>query len=561
MSAVDHSLRLARIDVSRMYRKHTNWRGSGSVVVSVLMYAVLIVGGSLGGGYLGYRGGRAIATGDLGTGTVGGVGGGFTALEAVRGILALFWLLLVLVYVIRTIGQRGTLPRPEGVLTVVPTSQALLGVLLAEYVYFLLWMLVPSIGLGVGLALGTGVVWPAIAVPLAVAAAGVGSVAVSYPLGLAIRHLATRLAFVARHKAGIIVAVFLAYFVALSTGTWNELMVRLFEPMQRSPVGWYADLLFLGTPGLAPSTVRAGGAIALTLAVAPLGTLAGTRVANIHWFSDPALAGADEATSEEDAAPGIERRLESILGTATAALVTLSWRRARRSPLKLLYAFYPLLALAGVFANIVQSGEVPAYLPYAVLVFAAWAAGVIFTLNPLGDQGAALSSTLLSRVDGRTFVVAHLLAGLVVAIPLGTLATVAVAYVSPIDRGTALVLVAAAPVVMVVSAALSVGIGMAFPKFEATKITQSMKTVLPSTWAFLLFSLYLLATAGAAAIVYEPLVADLVAGIVSWLLPFGLGVSSEAVTLVATVALVPLVVAPVLSYRYAIARFDGYTLA
>lgn len=556
MSAIGHSVRLARIDVSRMLRKHTNWRRGASSVVGLLAYVALLVAGVAGGGYLGYRAGESIATG------TGPVGPGGIPIGIARGVLALFWLVITLVYLVRAIGQRGTLAQPEGILTVVPTSQAFVGVLLAEYAYFLLWALAPGVSLGVGLAVGTGVVWPAVAVPLAVAAAGAGSVAIGYPLGVGIRHFATRFEFVARHKTALVVAIFFAYFVALSTGAWNELMVRLFEPMQASPVGWYADLLFFGTPTANASALSAGAAFVLTVALVGVAVVGGTRIANRHWFSDPALAGADETPATAgDATPGFERRLERLFGTATGALVALSWRRAVRSPLKLLYAFYPLLVLAGLFANIIQTGEVPAYLPFGVLLFAAWAAGVVFTLNPLGDQGAALAATLLSDVDGRTFVRAHLLASLVVAIPLGTGATAAVALLSPVETQTAALLVVAAPVVIVVSAALSVGIGMAFPRFEATNVTRSMKTVLPSKWAFLLFSLHLLATAAAAVTAYEPLVREIGSALVTWLLPFGLSVSAGTLGVAALVALVPLVTAPVFAYRYAVARFDGYRLA
>jgi hypothetical protein len=539
-----------------MLRKHTEWRRSSSSVAGLLVYVVLLVAGVAGGGYLGFRAGESIAagTGPLGSDAIG--------VGIARGLLALFWLVLTLVFLVRAIGQRGTLAEPEGILTVVPTGQALVGVLLAEYAYFLLWGLAPGASLGVGLAVGAGVVWPALAVPLAVAAAGAGSVAIGYPLGVGIRHVATRFEFVARHKVAIVLAVFLAYFVALSTGAWNELMVRLFEPMQASPVGWYADLLLLGTPTMGAVPLSAGAALVLTAALVAVAVVGGTRVANRHWFSDPALAGAEEApTTEKDSAPGFERRLEALFGTATAALVALSWRRAVRSPLKLLYAFYPLLVLAGMFANIVQTGEVPAYLPFGVLLFAAWAAGVVFTLNPLGDQGAALASTLLSHVDGRTFVRAHLLASLVVAIPLGTAATAAVALLSPIDSQTVVVLVVAAPAVIAVSAVLSAGVGMAFPRFEATNVTRSMKTVLPSKWAFLLFSLYLFATAAAAVTAYEPLVREVGAALLTWLLPFGLSVTAGGLEVAAIVALVPLAVAPVFAYRYAIARYDDYTLA
>lgn len=555
MSALGHSLRLSSIDVSRMLHKHMDWRASTSALAGALTYVVLVAGVTLSGGYLGYRMGTAFVSSE------GLLGLGAFDVAIARGVIALFWLIFTLVIAARAIGQRGTLAQPEGILTVVPTNQALLGVLLAEYAYVLLWTIVPAIGIGAGFSVGTGALSPLLTVPLAIAAAGAAAVGLGYPLGLAIRHVASRFAFVARHKGLIILAVFGAYFVALASGAWNNLMVQLFEPMQQAPVGWYADLLFVGTPGVTASSLYAGGALAGTVVVAVLGTAAGTWVAERHWFSDPVLAGVEQSTTETDAAPGFERRLEPVVGPATAALVTLSWRRARRSPLKLLYAFYPLLLLAGLFASIVQSGAIPAYLPYAVLVFVAWAAGVIFTLNPLGDQGAALASTLLSRVDGRTFVRAHLVAGLVVAIPLGMLATAIVAVLSPVDGTTALVLVAAAPVVMIVSAGLSVGIGMAFPRFEATNVTKSMKTVLPSRWAFLLFSAHLFATAGAAAVVYEPLVREAAAGLLSRVLPFGLAVSADTLYVVTAVALVVLVLSPVVAYRYAVQRFDHYTLA
>lgn len=557
MTAVGHSLRLARVDVVRMVRKHTDWDSATSSVVGVLLYVALLGAATLGGGYLAVRAGETLAAGDGALEL-----GPFAGVEVVRGLLAVFWLVLTVVFVVRAVGQRGTLPDPAGTLTAVPTAEALAGVLLAEFAYLLLWVFLPAAAVGVGLAVGSGVVWPALAVPAGVVAACAASVAVGYPVGLGIRHFATRFPFVVRNKGTIVVLVFVAYFVALASGAWNELVVQLFEPMQRSPVGWYADLLLAGTPGMATSPTFAAGAVGLTLALVAAAFVAGVRLAERHWFSDPALAGeAPTPTADGAASPGVERRLEPVLGAASASLVVLSWRRARRSPLKLLYAFYPLLLLAGLFADIVQSGEVPAYLPFGVLLFVAWAAGVIFTLNPLGDQGAALATTLLSRVDGRRFVRSQLLAGLVVAVPAGVVATAVVAVLSPVDDGTALALVVATPVVMVVSAALSVGIGMAFPRFEATNVTRSMKTVLPSRWAFVLFSLHLFLTAGAGAVVYEPLVRDVGAGLLTWALPFGLGVSPETLWWVSAVALLPLLLLPVASYRYAVRRFDAYTLA
>jgi len=556
MSALDHSVRLARIDVTRMLRKHTDWRSGSSSIIGLVMYVLLVLVGTLGGGYLGYRMGTSLAEG----GPLFGIGTFSTPIAG--GILALFWLIITVIFAVRAVGQRGTLAQPEGILTVVPTREALAGVYVAEFTYVVLWVLGPAVGLGAGLALGSGVPWPVMTVPVAILAAGLTAVTVGYPIGLSVRHVASRFPFVAQHKGVILVMVFLGYFAALSTGTVDQLMVALFEPMQASPMAWYADLLFLGTPGVEGSLAKASGAVAFTLVFTVAGTIAGSRVAGIHWFSDPALAGAEpEPVATEAASPGIERRIESVLGPRTAALITLSWRRAVRAPLKLLYAFFPVLMMGGFLADIVQSGEIPVYLPFVAVVVAAWAAGVIFTLNPLGDQGAALTSTLLSRVDGRTFVHAHLLAGLAIAIPIGTVLTAVLAVLSPIESETALALVLATPVVMVLSAAFSIGVGMTFPRFEAVNFTRSMKTVLPSRWAFVLFSAYLFVTAAAAGVVYESSVRDLAAGLVSWALPFGLSVSADTLYFLSAVLLVGAVILPVVSYRHAVRRFDGYRMA
>jgi len=557
MSAISHSLRLARTDITRTVRKSTDWRNSASAAVGILMYVLLVGAATFGGGYLASQVGETLAESGIGSFGVGSL----DAMGVVRGVFALLWLVVTLIYGIRAVGQRGTLVQPEGTLTAVPTVEAVVGVLLAEYAFFLLWTLPPTVGMGAGLAVGTGQVWPALALPLGVAAAGVAVVGIGYPLGLGIRHVATRFAFVARNKTAIVLAVFVVYFAVLTTGAIDQIVVQLFEPMGRSPVGWYADLVLLGTPGIGATTVRAAGAGAVTLSLAVVSVAASTALAQRHWFSDSALVGTEEPVAESDADPGIERRLAPLLGTATASLVALSWRRAVRSPLKLLYAFYPMLVLVGVFADVVQTGEIPTYLPYAMMLFVAWAAGVIFTLNPLGDQGAALSSTLLSPVDGRTFVRALLIAGLVVAVPVGTLATAVVAFPSPIERTTAVGLTVAAPVVMVVSASLSVGIGMAFPKFEATNVTRSMKTVIPSLWAFALFTLHLLATTFSALFVTKSVARQFAAGLLTWMLPFGLGVSPQELYWAGAVAIGPLLVAPVVAYRYAVRRFDRYTIS
>lgn len=540
-----------------MVRTYTDWH-SGTGLFSVVVFGLMVIVSTLGGGYVARFVGQELAAGTFEVGPV-------QAIEIARGVLAVAGMFGVLVVMIRAIGQRGTLEHAEGTLTMVPTAEAFLGVLLAEYVYVLLWLGGPAIGSGIGFALGTGRFWPVLLVPLAVAMGGGAIVALGYPLGLGVRHVVTRFEFVARHRAALLLVVFVGYIFVVATGSLNAAVVALFEPMQSSPTGWIADLLLLGTPAVADSVVRAAGAVGVAAVLTLLGVVVGPRIAGIHWFSDPALAGESEGDTEPGvharssvALPAVAQRVP--LPTPTVALVVLAWQRAVRSPMKLLYAAYPLLFVVGALAEIYQSGQIPAYLPYGVLVFAAWAAGVLFTLNPLGDQGAVLPTTILSRVDGRRFVRAHLLASLVVAVPLGMLATGVVAVFSPLDPLRTWTLVAVTPVALVVSSVTSVGIGMAFPRFRAVSITRSMKVVVPSLVSFVLFSLYLGATILAGLTVDSEAVRTVGAALVSALLPFGLDIAPETLVVVAGVALVALVAVPAISYRYAVRAFDGYTL-
>jgi len=554
MSSLAHVRRLAAIDVTRMVRKHTDRSATGTLV-STAVFVLIFAIATLGGGYGAYLLGQRLVAGELGDLAANGIVGA-------RGLVAVLGVVLTVVVGVRAVGQRGTLTNPEGILTIVPTREALLGVLLAESVYVLLWLGGPALGVGVGLAAGTGTVWPALTVPLGIAAVGVTGVAVGYPLGLGVRHFVTRFAFVARNKGAIIVFVFVLYFAFVATGSLNATVVALFEPLQASPTGWFADLLLLGTPVVGATLSRAVAAVGVVAVLGLAGGVVGTRFAAAHWFSDPALAGEPEPeTPTEAAEPGVERRLAPYVGTPTAALVVLAWRRAARAPIKLLYAAYPLFFAVGGIADIVQTGEIPPYLPLVTLVFVTWAAGVIFTLNPLGDQGAGLPTALLSRVDGTQFVRAHLLASLLIAVPVGVALTAAAALVSPVDTTTAVAVVGAAPVLMVVASALSVGIGIAFPRFEAVSISRSIKTVIPSLLAFVLFSLHLVGTTVSAVVVYDEGIRAVTAALLTWLLPFGLGIDAGTLYLVAGVLLVGLALAPVASYRYAVRRFDTYTLA
>lgn len=574
MSAPAHAVRIARVEVVRAVRKHTDDAASAA---GLAVLGLLVAATAAGGGSLARVAGRQLRT-----------GGELTTLPVVaglRGAVALFWLLAVGTLSARAFGRRGSVDAAAGRLVVVPTREVAAGLVLSEVVLAVAWTVVPALAVGAGLALGSGTAAPAAAVPVAVVALVATAGAVAYPAGLAVRHVVTRFPVVARHRNALVVLVVLGYIGLLVSGTLDRVALALFEPMQRTPAGWFADLALVGAPGVAPSAARAAGALALPLVVAPPSVAAATLVAGRHWFSDHVLAGDDrrpdaapgagEATGGHlqaadrgrEAAPGVRGlgrlrdAIERAVGRSTAALVVLAYRRAYRAPLKLLYAAYPLFLAVGFAPSVLESGRVPAAAPVAMLLFVAWGAGTAFVLNPLGDQGAGLPAALLSSVTGRSFVAAHVLASLLVAVPLGVVATAAVAWASPLGPGESVVAVAAAPAVATLGSAVAVGIGTAFPRFEAVNVTRSTEAVVPSRTAFLLFTGYLLATTGAGALVAGPAARTVVAALLSAVAPAWLALAPGDLLVVAGVALAASALAPVVAYRYAVARFERYTLA
>ena len=419
---------------------------------------------------------------------------------------------------------------------------------------------------GLGFALGAENVASAVLAPVAAVAFVLSAVAVGLPAGIALRHAISRYAFIARFKNALIILIIGGYMVAIMTGLLNELMAVVTDPMGRSPTGWFADLVLLGAPGLATSETNAVLVVVVSGLVFPFGLAVTVWLAGVHWFSDPVNLDPDDHVVEPTAtvvgseAGPVEGLLERLFGRPRAALVVLAYRRTVRAPMKLLYALIPLLMLSGAVPLIVELGEIPRVLVVPLLLAIVWGAGTLFVLNPLGDQGNVLPATLLSGLSGREFVGAHVIAGLLVALPVGVAVTALAVMFSPLSTGAALLVVLASPVLILLGSVAASGLGMAFPRFSAVVINQSTKTVVPSKLAFLSYTLYLGLTAVAGASVFNEVVAELTAVMVSGLLPFGLAISVETLRIVATVTLVPLALAPFAGAVYAIRRYDRYTV-
>lgn len=555
MNWLRHSLIVAHLDLRRVTRKTLDRSRPWPLVLYILMVGLA----TLGGGYLAYRAGTDLRT--------DGPFAEIAAMPDLRGLVGIFWVVIVLgAFVVRSVGLRGSVDATGGLLAEVETRTVAVGLVVADVVYGLAWFGPPAVAIGLGFALGAENVASAVLAPVAAVAFVLGAVAVGLPAGIALRHAISRYAFIARFKNPLIILILGGYMAAIMTGLLNELMAVITDPMGRSPMGWFADLVLLGAPGLATSETNAVLVVVVSGLVFPFGLAVTVWLAGVHWFSDPVNLDPDDHVVEPTAtvvgseAGPVEGLLERLFGRPRAALVVLAYRRTVRAPMKLLYALIPLLMLSGAVPLIVELGEIPRFLVVPLLLAIVWGAGTLFVLNPLGDQGNVLPATLLSGLSGREFVGAHVIAGLLVALPVGVAVTALAVMFSPLSTGAALLVVLASPVLILLGSVAASGLGMAFPRFSAVVINQSTKTVVPSKLAFLSYTLYLGLTAVAGASVFNEVVAELTAVMVSGLLPFGLAISVETLRIVATVTLVPLALAPFAGAVYAIRRYDRYTV-
>jgi len=233
--------------------------------------------------------------------------------------------------------------------------------------------------------------------------------------------------------------------------------------------------------------------------------------------------------------------------------VTADWKRARRSPLSLSFALYPLIVLAGPITTAVQTGSIGTGLPLWLLLCGAWIAGSLFALNVLGHEGAVLPSTLLAADGGRSLVVGHVIAGALLVAPLTVAATVATGVASPHSLPVVASLALSAVVLSVATGTIATGIGVAFPRFEAVSVSRSTKAVVPSTIAFAVYSVVV------AVVSLPTLLAH--SGFVGGTLAEWFGVSRLAIGVVGTgTAAVVAVGVGLVSAYVALDRLDGYRM-
>jgi len=161
-----------------------------------------------------------------------------------------------------------------------------------------------------------------------------------------------------------------------------------------TPIDWFGDLAALGL-GVGASPFRAIGAVGFTGVFVVVAVVSLYRLSEWLWYADGVHITHEVERSDDRSSRfnGLSR----ILSQPVFGVVVADWKRARRSPISLSFALYPLIVLAGPIVTAVQTGEIGTGLPLWVLLTGTWVAGSLFALNVVGQEGAALLSHCSQR--------------------------------------------------------------------------------------------------------------------------------------------------------------------
>jgi membrane protease YdiL (CAAX protease family) len=421
---------------------------------------------------------------------------------------------LLVVALFGGLGAAQSLAR-NAVRPLVLTTASTRAIVVGKVLYLLsTWLLVLTLAAGPAFAYALGARAPVFVLallvgglPLLLLTMGIG-LSLAYLLWVTVERLG--LPEVARRlvTASLSVVAFLAAFVlgislGQTTGQGVDAGLPTGDPL--IPLGWYADLLFVGSPVAEPLGVRTALSAVVVWAALPVTFAVLVRLAPAYWYATPTDGSADErgdpgAVPEFASSPsGRIGRGEGLLGRFRTLRVALAYaRNAARRPDQYVYLFYYLFPVTMVLVPLAASSPetAPAAAGVSLLLLGVWLAGSVVCLNPLGTEGAMLSQLVLAKTPARTFVHARLLVGVAIGATLSVLGVgVVVAWgagvppLTPASLWVALLVTGNLAAVLLTSGSFALGIGSVLPKFETTEVFDSLETLVPSVFAAVIHGL------------------------------------------------------------------------
>jgi hypothetical protein len=407
-----------------------------------------------------------------------------------RGTVALFWLFGVFIATQRVVSARPRIDAEPLILTTVSPRTVVGGLLVAETLRVLAYLGLPVLVLTGGAVYLFASPVSAVLIPLAAVLLGLTAVLAGMVLGYAIALLIATSPFVARHKTalgGVAALLAMGGYLLVTLpqfgGVGQEALAVL-------PVGWFVDLAVLGSP-VRGSATRAAAVVAGSLVVVLVGIVLVEREATRLWFIDPVSGEADQAATPERTVPdadGTRTALADAIAPIgipysvpqpTRRVAQWSVLRTRRDPRRLNFLLLPVVMVgSGLISSSAQAGSVWVVLAPASAVVLPWMAGATFAMNPFGDEGAVLSTTLIS-LPGSAYVRGLMLPGLLIGSPLVVVVTAGAALAGPFDLPIAVGLVAVSVLTTLVAVTTAPAVGLWFPRFSAISIGQSREVVPP----------------------------------------------------------------------------------
>lgn len=374
----------------------------------------------------------------------------------------------------------------DGLLTTVSHRDLIAGIVLTE---FALWT---TLGLSVAGAaavtfgIGAGSPLSVLSVVLALTLILVTGLIGGFVVALGIRNLGVRSVLLTRLRTLFVAVLAAVYFWVIFTSSFASVFDPLYHALAGTPVAWLGDLAAVAL-SINASPFRAGGAVLVAAIFLVVTVPALSRLAEALWYADGVHVTHDvEQTTESS-------RLAGLLPAPVLGVVSSDWARARRSPLSLSFALYPLFVLIDPIITTVQTGSIGRGLPVLIVLCGTWITGSLFALNVLGHEGAALPVTLLSPNLARSLVTGHVLAGALLLTPVTVGATALTGLFSPHSVSVVASLTVAALLLTVTSGTIASGIGAMLPRFEAVRVSRSTKAVVPSVLAVVVYSVVLIA--------------------------------------------------------------------
>lgn len=538
-----HGLRIARIEVLRSWRWLTaDWRRA---LISALFFVSLTSTG-LTAAILLYFVGRLLASGAEISSEV---------LDVFRVMVNSAFVYLSFFFSGRSFSEKGGVGNRDHLLTNVSPASVVVGTVTADFLRTLAVTgpLVLLLATGFGMGLGSVVVFPAVVGSFFLLVAL--SVAFGYTAGFVVKLFLTWLPkrpallkwgfrvvlLVVGLAAAAVVSLFFVSPSESARRNGGGFLKLILEIDFRTPLTVYAETFFVGTPLGSPGLLTAVSVLGVAAAV-PFCVAAATRIAPLLWYS-----GAAESSPDTKGASS-KRPPRFLSGTKT---LRITWRlllRGRRNLMGFTHLIAPLLLLFSVLlASAVDESLFFVFGPPVFFLAGAYLGGAAFGLNALGEEGEVLHVLLTSPTPGRCFVRAHMLAGLLVSFPVVLLSFAFAPFNPLVPPAYHALLVGFGLYFSVCCAAIAVGLGFSFPRFES--VHPDYNLIPPTTFA----------STGYLSVVFLPGLVALVLFILPLFLP-------EHFFVVQVVALVGLAVVAAVtgavaytSYVYSVRHFDSYT--